>query len=138
MIRVYVAGPLRIGNLAANIQKATDVAYRLAKLGYAPFVPHLSCYFDGCDQFYRHPDESSIAAAIPQAENRLNADEWIRIDLAWVEAADVLVRIRGESVGADAEVAEAERLHLPVFEVEGPDDVDDVHKWMQHWQEVQL
>lgn len=144
MIRVYVAGPLRIGNLAVNIQKATDVAYRLAKLGYAPFVPHLSCYFDGpgqCPEGYPMTEwlgHGYNRLAEPKAENRLNAAEWIRIDLAWVEAADVLVRIRGESVGADAEVAEAERLHLPVFEVDGPDDVDDVHKWMQHWQEVQL
>ena len=155
MIRVYVAGPLRIGILAANSQKATDVAYRVAKLGYAPFVPHLSCDFDGND-YAPYADasrgftlefavgqkiwetakyQSNETPIFPKAENRLNDDEWIAIDLAWVEAA---VRIRGESVGADAEVAEAARLHLPVFEVDGPDDVDDVHKWMQHWQEVQL
>lgn len=133
-IRLYIAGPIRKGNLADNIQKATDVACAFAKLGYAPFVPHLSCYFDGPDG----ECSNSASCVQPKAENRLNAEEWIRIDLAWVEAADILIRIRGESAGADAEIAHAKEHGIMVFEVNGVEDVDYVHKCIRHFSEVQL
>lgn len=104
--RVYVAGPIRKGDLQENIRKACDVGYELAKLGYAPFVPHLSCYFDG---------------PMPNAEGRLNAGEWIDIDLQWVAASQGLVRIAGESEGADMEVEHAKRHGVPVAFIDGPE-----------------
>ena len=37
------------------------------------------------------------------------------IELPWVAVADALLRLPGESVGADIEVGEARRLGIPVF-----------------------
>jgi hypothetical protein len=42
-------------------------------------------------------------------------EDWMGLDLAWVEAADALIRLPGESVGADQEVALARKLGIPVF-----------------------
>lgn len=40
---------------------------------------------------------------------------YINEDLRWLRRCDALYRIPGESGGADIEVAEAERLGIPVF-----------------------
>lgn len=37
------------------------------------------------------------------------------VDLPWVAAADVLLRLPGASMGADAEVHEARAFGVPVF-----------------------
>lgn len=138
MKRLFISGPIRKGNLAANIQKACDVGYAFAKLGYCPFVPHLSCYFDGPDRSLEHRRDGTFygnsSAVTPKAENRLNHAEWIRIDLAWVEVADVVIRILGDSEGADKEVLHAEQHGLPVFFVSDVRDVEGVHKIIQSWE----
>ena len=42
--------------------------------------------------------------------------EWLGYDLSWLERCDALVRLPGESNGADGEVNRALALWLPVFE----------------------
>lgn len=140
MIRVYISGAIRKGNLADNIKRACDVGRAFAKLGYAIMVPHLSCYFDGpsvpTDEHYDY--EEHYGCVIPQAENSLNAVEWLAIDLAWVEVSDIVIRINGESEGADREVEHAEMLGIPVFYVDGVEDVSDVHCEIQMLEKVAL
>lgn len=132
MIRVYISGAIRKGNLADNIKRACDVGRAFAKLGYAIMVPHLSCYFDcECPEAY-------CCGSQPQAENSLNAVEWLAIDLAWVEVSDIVIRINGESEGADREVEHAEMLGIPVFYVDGVEDVSDVHCEIQMLEKVAL
>ncbi len=41
--------------------------------------------------------------------------DWIDLDLEWVKSCDCLLRLDGESKGADMEVALAESLGIPVF-----------------------
>lgn len=143
MIRCYIAGPIRKGDLAGNIKRACDVGRAFAKLGYAIMVPHLSCYFDGT---LASPSQCRVNGEwncdndgiIPQAVNSLNAVEWLAIDLAWIEAADILVRINGESEGADAEVKHAEMMGIPVFYVDSVEDVSDVHCEIQMLEKVAL
>lgn len=137
MIRVYISGAIRKGNLADNIKRACDVGRAFAKLGYAIMVPHLSCYFDGPEEIEQENSNFTIAA-VPQAENSLNATEWLAIDLAWVEVSDIVIRINGESEGADAEVKHAEMLGIPVFYVDGVEDVSDVHCEIQMLEKVAL
>ena len=63
--------------------------------GFAPFVPHLSHF----QRFHRpRPD-----------------DDWLAVDFAWVEVSDALLRLPGDSVGADAEVRLASRLQIPLL-----------------------
>lgn len=123
MIRAYIAGPLSRGGVERNVRRACDISREFAKLGYAIMVPHLSAYFDGNE---------------PQAVNSLSYQQWIAIDLAWVEVSDVLIRITGDSEGADQEVLHAEHCGIPWFCVNSVEDVADVHMQIQNMEEIAI
>lgn len=93
--RVYVAGPMTKGDKEENLSRAIAAGEQLMAAGLAPHVPQ--CTYCWSDNF-SHAHE-----------------EWMRIDLPWVEAADAVVRLSGESKGADMETAAAEKAGVPVF-----------------------
>lgn len=93
--RVYVAGPYS-ADPEACVQAAIDAADQLLHHGHAPLVPHL-----------KHP-------WITQTGHSYEA--WLALDMAWVEAADVVLRLPGESPGADREVAHARAHGIPVVD----------------------
>lgn len=96
MIRyVYVAGPLTKGPWSHNQRAALDAAAQLADAGCVPYVPHLSVQWDTV-----HPRGYEF---------------WMEQCLAWVERCDVLLRLPGESPGADREVEHAKRHGMAVF-----------------------
>lgn len=97
MIRfVYVAGPITKGDQAVNVRRGIDAGHELMAAGLHPFVPHLSWF----SHFVHATDY----------------EDWLAYDFAWLQRCDALVRLPGESAGADREAAEARRLGLPVFE----------------------
>lgn len=97
MIRyVYVSGPLTIGDQAVNVRQAILAAEVLRGAGLAPFVPHLTWL-------------AHIVSPAPY-------ETWMTDDFAWLEKCDALLRLPGESSGADRELALAMKLGLPVFE----------------------
>lgn len=49
---------------------------------------------------------------------------WMSYDASIIEHCDGLFRMKGESLGADREVRQAESLGIPIF-----DDVDFVKEW---------
>jgi len=99
-MRVYVAGPYT-ADPAACTARAIAAGDELLEAGHEPFVPHLAHYWH-----HLHAEHDYEA--------------WMRLDLAWVAVAEALVRLPGESSGADREVALAEQLGIPVFaSVEG-------------------
>lgn len=101
---VYLAGPITSAPMA-NTHAAVKVASELLDSGVViPFVPHLSNLWD---MIRPRPYES-----------------WMAYDFDVIEHCDGLVRIPGESAGADREVDHAESLGLPVFY-----DVDAVVAW---------
>jgi hypothetical protein len=94
--RIYISGPLTSsGDVFENLGAAVNAARALIAAGFAPFCPHLSYYLDEAEE-------------IPHRV-------WMEIDLAWLEVADAVLRLPGESVGADIEVRRAEALGIPVF-----------------------
>lgn len=97
MIRfVYVSGPITSsGDRIRNIRAALDAAHELRRHGLHPFIPHVHDLWE-----LVHPVEYG---------------DWMRFDLAWLSRCDALLRLPGPSKGADMEVAEAERLSIPVF-----------------------
>jgi hypothetical protein len=95
MIKVYIASPYTIGDVAANVRFQIDIADKLMSKGYAPFVPLYSHF-----QHMIHPHPYTL---------------WLIIDLEWVKVCDALLRLGGESAGADAEVDYAEEQNIPVF-----------------------
>lgn len=92
---VYVAGPYTKGDVAVNVRNAILAGDALIAAGHEPFIPHLS-HFQHllCPRGYK---------------------TWMRLDLAWLRVCGALIRLIGESSGADQEVRDADRLGIPVY-----------------------
>jgi hypothetical protein len=99
---VYVAGPISKGDLRENIRIACDAGMRLLKAGFAPLVPHATCYLDGTGEPHILPSGTTH-------------EDWMAADLPWVSVTQCLLRLPGESVGADQEVEKARSLGIPVY-----------------------
>lgn len=95
MITVYIASPYTKGDVAVNVKVQLDCANDLMNLDFAPFAPLYSHF-----QHMAHP--------------RPYAD-WIKVDLEWVLRCDCLLRLPGESSGADGEVEYAKENGKKIF-----------------------
>jgi hypothetical protein len=104
--RVYVAGPYSKGNLVINSREAIKAGERLWKLGYVPFVPHLTLLWE-----VMFPHEYQ---------------DWLDYDNEWLKTCHALLRLPGESNGADAEEELARGLEIPVFH-----SIEDLHSAFQ-------
>jgi hypothetical protein len=101
LVHVYIAAPLTnapLGQFVA-VHDAVKVAGRLMRDGLVPFTPHLAVLHDMID-----PGPSW--------------DDWLVWCLHWVERCDAVLRLPGESRGADREVAHAQALGIPVYHSE--------------------
>ena len=98
MVHVFVSGPYSAetneGRLK-NTENAIAAGEELANLGFVPFVPHLNHWWDS--YFPHYPGF------------------WYAYDLEWLERCDCLLRLDGDSVGADREVEYAIKLNKPVY-----------------------
>ena len=95
MIRVYVASPYSIGDAEENVRRNLEAADLLMDFGFAPYAPLLN--------HYQH-----------QIRPR-SYDDWLRLDMEWLAQCRAVLRLPGESRGADLEVARAQELGIPVF-----------------------
>lgn len=95
MIKVYIASPYTNGDVALNVKAQMDCANKLIELGFAPFVPLYSHF-----QHMAHPQPY---------------ETWVKLDLEWVNVCNCLLRLPGESSGADGEVKFAQENKIPVF-----------------------
>ena len=84
---VYISSPYSLGSQADNVRVQLDRAHRILDYGHVPYAPLLSHFL----HIYR---------ARPYAD-------WLRMDTAIIPRCDVLLRLPGESKGADAEVDHA-------------------------------
>src|SRR5438132_9448642 len=96
--RVYVAGPISIGDVQANVQKAMDLGETLIKLGYAPYIPHLD-----------------MALAPKGLEGTERYERALDVDFSVISVCHALIRLPGESHGADREVKWAKEIGVPVY-----------------------
>lgn len=101
--RIYVAGPIGADDdgRSARIAAAIDAGSHLLRLGHAPFVPHL-----WAAAMY---DDAITADAL------LGYEDWMAYDLAFLRVCDAVLRIPGESPGADREVQLARELGKHVY-----------------------
>lgn len=103
--RVYIAGPISKGNQYHNCVNGVLANIHVMQNGGLPFCPHLSALTD------------MIAFAVSLANPERDAityDDWLEMDFEWIESCDILLRIPGESSGADREVEHAEKHGLIV------------------------
>jgi len=93
--RIYIAGPYTKGDVVVNVRAAILAGNKLAQVGYMPFIPHLNHFWHLlCPRF---------------------VEFWYQYDLAWLELCDCLLRLPGESVGADLEVERAKELGILIY-----------------------
>lgn len=95
MKRIYIASPYTIGNASVNVRRQIDAANELIDAGFCPFVPLLSHF-------------QNIVYPRPYGD-------WILLDREWLTICDAVLRLPGESVGADDEVALARIRGIPVY-----------------------
>ena len=109
-IRVYIASAYTIGDTAVNVRKQIDVGNELIGYGFAVFLPLLSHF-----QHMIHPQPYEV---------------WMDQDMTWVASCDCLLRLPGQSRGADREVDRAKEVGIPVFF-----SVDELCKYynITHW-----
>ncbi len=93
--KVYVAGAYSAGDSVANVATAIDAGERLLEAGFVPFVPHMNMVWH-----LRHQH---------------TWEEWLDWCLSWVEVCDVILRLPGESRGADREVEWADQNRLEIY-----------------------
>lgn len=99
MLLVYIASPYTLGDKDFNVTRQIEMAHKLLDWGYCPLWPLSSHYLE---EWRSRPYE-----------------DWLEMDFALLSRCDVLLRLEGESAGADREVAEATRLNIPVvFSIE--------------------
>jgi hypothetical protein len=92
---VYIAGPYSGGDTILNIRAAVMMAEELLKLELIPYIPHLTAFWH-----IIAPHEYEF---------------WLEYDLNWLSKCDALIRLPGESGGADKEIEYAEKMGIPVF-----------------------
>jgi len=94
-MRVYVAGPYTKGDVAQNVRNAIDAGDELFSRGHTPYIPHLTHFWH---MIHPRPWE-----------------DWLKIDTEWIPLCDAVLRLEGESAGADMEVKLALTLGIPVY-----------------------
>lgn len=95
MKRVYIASPYTKGDVGMNVRVQMDAFASLMNKGFIPFAPLLLHF-----QHIVHP---------------MSYEDCMEWDLAWLEACDCVLRLGGESKGADMEVERARELGKSVF-----------------------
>lgn len=93
--KIYIASPYTIGDVAVNVKRSIDAANELIELGYAPYCPLLSHF-----QHMVHPQDYDV---------------WMDVGLTWLARCDAVLRLEGESKGADIEVDVAKDHNIPVY-----------------------
>ena len=104
-LRVFVSGPISTidparaepayDQIVGHIKAAIAASSTLLKFGLAPYVPHLTHFFN-------------LMAPQPY-------EVWLELDQAYLDVCDVVLRLPGKSNGADKEVAYAQGRGIPVF-----------------------
>lgn len=94
-MKVYIAGPYTKGDVCDNVRKAIFAAEEILSWGHLSYVPHLTHLW--------------------HLVRPHNIEFWYAYDIRWLEQCDVLVRLPGESKGADEEVRAARDMGMKVF-----------------------
>jgi len=92
---VYLSSPYSIGDKEKNVQRQFDAAKILIDRGFNVWCP--------------------LVGHFMQPTLNLSWEEWLKIDLDWLSRCDVVLRLDGESKGADEEVLYAEENSIPVY-----------------------
>lgn len=93
--KIYIASPYTLGDVATNVRNQIDAANALIQKGYAPYTP--------------------LLAHFHHIVHWQDWDTWMEIGLSFLVKCDGVLRLEGESKGADIEVAIAKKENIPVY-----------------------
>jgi hypothetical protein len=96
---VYLAGPMAKGDKWDNLTVPSRLFKLLIERGIYSFVPQWCLPISPMLQ--------------------LDYEQWMEFDFQIIRRCDGLIRLPGESAGADREVTLAQELELPVFHMQG-------------------
>lgn len=102
--RVYIAGPYTNGDVCVNVRRAMMLWDDLWERGFAPYCPHVT--------HFQH-----FLKARPYRD-------WLDFDMIWLLQCEALIRIPGESSGADEEETLAQENGITVLH-----SVSDLEDW---------
>jgi len=103
-IKVFISSPYTHGDAADNVRLQINFADKLMDEGFYPYVPLLTHF-----QHLVHHREYN---------------DWLDQCMVWVESCDCLLRIGGDSAGADKEIQHAKDVGIPIFYT-----IDNLLKW---------
>jgi len=92
---IYVASKYSNGDKFKNTKDSIAVGEELIKLGFVPYLPLLSHFWNEIS-----PHDYQY---------------WLNYDMQWILRCDALLRLPGDSSGADKEVAYAMKMGIPIF-----------------------
>ncbi len=92
---IYVAAPYTIGDVGQNVRRSILACEKLVEMGYTPYNPLLSHFWHMIS-----PHEYEY---------------WLAIDFEVIKLCDGILRLPGESAGADQEIEFAKSLGIPVY-----------------------
>jgi nucleoside 2-deoxyribosyltransferase len=107
-MKVYIACPYTLGDVAINVRNALFVQDFLEIHGFMVYNPLLS--------HFQH-------LVFPHRE----VEYWYEKDIKWLKECDCVLQLPGESRGADREVQIAMDLNLPVYH--SAEEVLEVNRW---------
>ena len=107
--RVYISCPISRGDPEDNFTNSCNAQFWCMQHGLAPLNPGLSMLAGASPT-----DPCTPKASGHHPFDTLTYQDWIDTDLVWVEVADAVLRLPGESKGADLETAHAKLLGIPV------------------------
>jgi hypothetical protein len=93
--KVFISSPYTIGDCGENVANQMKIFDILMDLGFTPYAPLLTHF----QHIYRQRKYT----------------EWLALDLEWLQVCDFVLRLPGESKGADLEVKFAKENKIPVF-----------------------
>ncbi len=94
-MRIFISGPYANPDPVVNTRNAILAGEEVARLGHIPFIPHLNIQWH------------MICPHEP--------DFWYQYDLKWLAICDAILRLPGESLGADREIEYALSKRKKIF-----------------------
>ena len=92
---VYIAGPFTKPDSMYNTRQAIEIAEIVREMGHLPFIPHINIFWHF---LYPH-----------------NYEYWMDMCFEWLDVCDCLIRLPGDSPGADREVSYMLEKEKPVY-----------------------
>lgn len=94
-MRIFISAPYSKGDVAQNVHNAIHAADYVSRLGHFPYNPLMTHFWH---------------MLIPH-----EYEFWMAQDEEWLKFCDAILRLPGESAGADREVQIASDLGLVVY-----------------------